>query len=612
MNHKGFYIEQVKVTGEGKKDAVIDFIDGVNVILAPSNSGKSLIMECIYYCFGYIFKESSKQKKGTDYSEKIKALDGYTAVSVTIKTANGHYEIVRAINDDDHVLINGKPYYMNGRKGDTPKLDEFLLGLLGIHGEHYIRSKRKSSASPNRVTFRSLLSHFYVRQGKVTTEQSVFFNPADPSTHITALSLFLFLLNGNNCDEFKKNEDPKVKNARSEGEKNYIEKQLSALGPRSDKLTAQITEMVPFISENDELDKQVKEIQKQIDAAIAESHRIMNEIYEKNSKLSEANTIKEQFKALKSQYDSDIRRMSLILKSEESIQKYPAKDVCPICGQPIKTENHSHEYSTAITAESKLKKDKIADLQAAQADLTKKQEKIRKEIASLEARHKQIEDRLNQELFPKIQNLKDKIERRRKFDQLKAELDFVNEQLENLRNDLDKNQTQEKPKDEIYHIEDEFTDDTIRKFRVCLQDLLTTIHFPNAASAFWNMDTFDVSFGDKSKTAMMGGGFCAIINACVLIAYEQLLIHSGKYVPGCVFIDSPLTSLSESQYIEEKDTMQHYFAKYLMEGETDGQIIIAEHPERFTSIRENSHVKIISYSHDKDHGIYGFIPDMCK
>lgn len=45
MMRKGFYISQVKITGEGKKDAVVEFTDGVNVILGPSNSGKSLITE---------------------------------------------------------------------------------------------------------------------------------------------------------------------------------------------------------------------------------------------------------------------------------------------------------------------------------------------------------------------------------------------------------------------------------------------------------------------------------------------------------------------------------------------------------------------------------------
>ena len=67
MMRKGFYISQVKIAGPGKKDAVVEFTDGVNVVLGPSNSGKSLILACIDYCFGYVHKNEMQP----DYAEKI-------------------------------------------------------------------------------------------------------------------------------------------------------------------------------------------------------------------------------------------------------------------------------------------------------------------------------------------------------------------------------------------------------------------------------------------------------------------------------------------------------------------------------------------------------------
>ena len=605
MKSKGFYISQVKIAGPGKKDAVVEFTDGVNVILGPSNSGKSLILACIDYCFGYVHTN----KKQPDYAEKIKSLDGYNAVCVTVKTSDGSFEIVRAIGDDDHVLINGATYYINIKNKRQPKLNDFLLGLLGIHEPHFIRSKRAVSASPNSVSFRGLLPNFYVRQGKIVTERSVFFNPEDPNSGITAPALFLFLLNGNNCDDFKKKEDPKISNARNEGEKQYIERQLSSLSPRVEKLESLRNEMALSVSFNDDLDAQVEEIQKQIDKAIKESHSIMAQIYERNSKLSEANTIEAQFKSLQTQYDSDIRRMSLILESEDKIQNYPEKNICPVCGQPLQSGQHRPEYAPAIIAESKLKKEKMADLQTAQADLIQRRDKIKQEISVLEKKHHVIETRLNQELIPKIQDLKAKIDKRRKYDQIVTELKVVSDQVQLLHDDLDKNQTVEKPKDEIYHIEDDFNSNIIGNFEEYLTYILRQVRFPNASSAFWNMDTFDVAFGDKSKTGIMGGGFCAIVNACVLIAYEQLLINSGKYVPGCVFIDSPLTSLSESQYEEEKETMQHNFAEYLLSGKIRGQVILADHTDRI-KIDKNSAVNVIEYTHNRSHGVYGFVPDM--
>ena len=89
------------------------------------------------------------------------------------------------------------------------------------------------------------------------SKRSIFYNPDDPSATITGPALFLFLLNGNNCDDFKKTEDPKISKARNEGEKLYIERQLSSLGPRMDQLTSLRNKMALSVSFDENLDAQV-------------------------------------------------------------------------------------------------------------------------------------------------------------------------------------------------------------------------------------------------------------------------------------------------------------------------------------------------------------------
>lgn len=49
----GFFIERLVVTGRGKKPSTIEFSDGLNFIVGPSNTGKSYIVECIDYLFGF-------------------------------------------------------------------------------------------------------------------------------------------------------------------------------------------------------------------------------------------------------------------------------------------------------------------------------------------------------------------------------------------------------------------------------------------------------------------------------------------------------------------------------------------------------------------------------
>lgn len=143
----------------------------------------------------------------------------------------------------------------------------------------------------------------------------------------------------------------------------------------------------------------------------------------------------------------------------------------------------------------------MADLQTAQADLMQRRDKIKEEISDLESKHNIIEIRLNQELIPTIQNLKSKIELRRKYDQIVTELNVVSGQVELLHEDLDKNQAMEKPKDEIYQIENDFNKNIIGAFGQYLRDILEQVHFPNASSAFWDMSSFDVAFGKKVRRA---------------------------------------------------------------------------------------------------------------
>lgn len=46
-----FYIDKLTVFGGGHKTTVINFKPGLNFILGPSNTGKSLVMDCLDVSF---------------------------------------------------------------------------------------------------------------------------------------------------------------------------------------------------------------------------------------------------------------------------------------------------------------------------------------------------------------------------------------------------------------------------------------------------------------------------------------------------------------------------------------------------------------------------------
>ena len=56
------YIEKLVVSGGGHRTTVINFKPGLNFILGPSNTGKSLVMDCLDYMFGFSPKKNRPSK----------------------------------------------------------------------------------------------------------------------------------------------------------------------------------------------------------------------------------------------------------------------------------------------------------------------------------------------------------------------------------------------------------------------------------------------------------------------------------------------------------------------------------------------------------------------
>lgn len=57
-----FYIEKLVVSGGGHGSSVLEFKEGLNIIIGPSNIGKSFVMDCIDYVFGFTPKSNKPSK----------------------------------------------------------------------------------------------------------------------------------------------------------------------------------------------------------------------------------------------------------------------------------------------------------------------------------------------------------------------------------------------------------------------------------------------------------------------------------------------------------------------------------------------------------------------
>ena len=93
-----FYIEKLVVSGGGHKASVIDFRPGLNFVLGPSNTGKSLVMDCMDYVFGFTPKKN-RPSKIVDNSY------GYDRIALHLATDRGTVVLERKIGDSKSVSV---------------------------------------------------------------------------------------------------------------------------------------------------------------------------------------------------------------------------------------------------------------------------------------------------------------------------------------------------------------------------------------------------------------------------------------------------------------------------------------------------------------------------
>ena len=131
-----FYIEKLIVSGGWRKDTVIDFKPGLNFILGPSNTGKSLIMECLDYVFGFSPKKNRPSKI-------VDNQYGYEYVTLHLATGTGSVILKRKIGDSKILVSGTDPTVEHGTYSVShnakKNINAVYLHLLGIDEPHVIR-----------------------------------------------------------------------------------------------------------------------------------------------------------------------------------------------------------------------------------------------------------------------------------------------------------------------------------------------------------------------------------------------------------------------------------------------------------------------------------------
>lgn len=603
-----FTIRKLTVSGGGHQDSIIEFTDGLNLIIGPSNTGKSLIMDCIDYVFGFTPKVN-RPSKIVDNS------NGYTHVELELKTDKGSVSLKREIGTTKVSVISHHPEIENGTyssdRNAKKNINDIFLKLIGINDVHKVLSSQKGSTQS--LTWRSILHLFFMKQNDIDRESSALLSPNAMGFTSSAAAL-LYLLTGKDANDFQKPEDPAISVAKRNAIIMYIRDKRDQLSQKREELEKLLSEhdISDAQSMIDKISSEIQTLQAELNNATQKSKKIMLEIYQQNSKLSECNTVLYNFHSLSKQYQSDVKRLGFIVDGQIASSGHRLVSHCPFCDTELKADPGEDYVTAAATELTKLGKH-ISELSDAQASAERKKKSIEERIAILEEEKNVLDSYITNELQPKISTFKSELDKNLQIIRWQDELERIHQEEVQYSADLFEKETEEDPKEVKYNILTSYEYDLVNGFEKELISALKSSNFGGASSARLNMKSFDIEIDGHSKPTCMGGGYSAVLNALTVYAMTNYIYQKNGYAPGFLALDSALSQLSEAEHIKTEDSIKYGFMQFLISNALKRQVIVIEHKDKIPfapKTDEAKGIRVTEFTMNKHSGRYGFLNDV--
>lgn len=603
-----FFIEKLVVSGTGHTDSVLKFEPTLNFILGPSNTGKSMIMDCIDYAFGFTPKKDRPSKiVNNNY--------GYKKVALHLRTLNGTVILEREIGSNKIKVTSSDDAVKDGLYSTSTNakhdINSVFLQLLGIGEPHKILSSEDGATQ--QFTWRSILHLFFMKQADIARETSALKAPGAFGKTSSPAAL-LYLLTGQDADNIKKNEDPEISKAKKKALTDYIREKVLNIAERREELEKELAShgLSNYQETVEQIHKEIDALQKKLDEAISESQTLMTQIYKQNDRLSECNTVIHNFSVLRKQYQSDIQRLGFVVEGKINASPRKSKRHCPLCDSEITIEPDP-KYVDAAASELQKIKEHLAELQIAQNDIDKQRQKILTDISTLETKKRAVDSLITEQLQPQLSIFKEQLDSNMTFMRLSGELEIIKQNETQYKSELFAKETEETPANPTYKIAEYYSYDLIKEYEKKLIEILTASNIGGATTARLNMETFDLEIGGRPKAVSMGGGFCGILNTITALAMCKFLLENDCKAPAFFVADSALTQLSEAEHVAQRDTIKQNFIQYLINNALKQQVIIIEQKKSMPFIPaedKKNGIHIIEFSRNKNFGRYGFLNDV--
>lgn len=591
-----YYVKNIiLLTGNGVT-STLPLAPGLNIIFGQSNTGKSLILDCIDYLYG-------AKKHRFDQKLQVKK------ITLVLDVDGKNITMSREIDSNDIEVSSAVDYIESGtyKTGNTKKsIGNVWLRLMGI--EDQVKIIMTLAGKTQNLTLRTFSHTVMIDETRIQGTGSILAQGVGPNPQVSTsvLTSLLYLATENNYLPEKASQDPKIRKAKKEAVKAFVDRSMSKLADRK------VSELKDFSKESPaELQKKVDTVIDEIGAAegaleeaTKQSSELAEKIYTIDNQIGESKMLLNRNNSLLSQYEADIRRLTFIVEGDMHQGDIPALEVCPFCNGQLSKEKGESCISAAVTEVEKIEA-QIKDLRSVQASINEEIKELQEQRAAILLKRRQIDTRIRSELQPQIRQLRIHLgDYTLALNQYKAK-ELIDAFSDVLISELKVSQEEEDGAFR-FDLKAKFTEVFLSSLNTKLKQLLEGCNYEHFGNVRFDTDDYDVVVNGHLKRSQ-GQGFRAFLNTILAIAIQNCLKEFDHYRPNIMVIDSPILSLKEKNDDgDEKmsETMKKGLFRYFIEHKADRQTIVIENVIPNLDYTE---VNKIEFTKDENRGRYGLI-----
>ena len=597
-----YFVKKIILKTKDYGTSVLELTDGLNIIHGPSNTGKSLILECLDFMYG------GDAEKLTDCPV------GFTSIQFVLDVDGNELRIDREIGKKEAEVTSNVPGIESGtykKSGSKLNLKKLWLKLIGI--EDPVKVIAKLDYSAQEISLRTFVHSFIIKESRMVSENSILKNSFGYNNHIPTptMTSLIYLTNEENYLKDIKPVDKKVIEAKNQAVQEFVDRSLKTLADqRVEALKEGVEELSPG-----ELNKKISETlnviaatEESMDEVVVLSQQLSDRIIEIDSQASECRMLKNRYHSLMTQYESDIKRLTFIAEGELHKGLLPKLDHCPFCNGELSKEQEESCVEAAVVEVQKIET-QIKDLRAADAELVQEIKSLDEERATTIEERRKVQDKIRRELEPKIADLKSLLFSYR-VALGKAKVNEIFDKVEVTLNEELRDSMEDKKKQNDFDIRGKIREVMAASLDAKLLEILREVKYEDISSASFDIEKCDVKVNGTAKSTQ-GKGFRAFLNTVVAVAVQEFLNENAVHKVGMLAIDSPILSLVEKQDPDDKqasDVMRRGLFEYLVKHTTGGQMIVVEN--NIPSIDYGS-TNVIEFTRTSE-GRYGLVESYRK